>query len=114
MPYPVRKFRVGSISVAIWQNDSKDGNKFYSVTLDRRYKDKDGSWKSSNNLGINDLPKAILALQKAYEFVLFKEPELQEDINEDIKENDENNEEINGDVVSRGPKEDFNKDLFDF
>lgn len=73
MAAPVKKFRVGAVSCAVWQNDGKEGTKFFSVTMDRRYKDKEGNWKSTNSLGVNDLPKAILVLQKAFEFALLKE-----------------------------------------
>jgi hypothetical protein len=73
---PVKKFSVGGIQVAIWENDGNEGRKFYSVSFDRRYKDKEGNWQSTTSLGANDLPKAILALQKAYEYVALKEPEV--------------------------------------
>ena len=73
MAAPVKKFRVGAVSCAVWQNDGKDGSKFFSVTMERRYKDKEGNWKSTNSLGVNDLPKAVLVLQKAFEFALLKE-----------------------------------------
>lgn len=76
MASPVKKFSVGGIQVAVWENDGKEGRKFYNATFDRRYKDKDGKWQSTSSLGANDLPKAILALQKAYEFMLLKEPDV--------------------------------------
>jgi len=37
-----------------------------------RYRDKAGQWKGTNRLSLNDLPKAILALQKAYEYLMDK------------------------------------------
>ena len=73
---PIKKFSVGGIQLAIWENEGQEGRKFYSVSFDRRYKDKEGNWKSTTSLGANDLPKAILALQKAYEFIALKEPEV--------------------------------------
>ena len=75
MSFPVKKFSVGGIQVAVWENQGKEGNTFYSVSFDRRYKDKDDEWKSTTSLKKNDLPKAVLALQKAYEFIALKEPE---------------------------------------
>ena len=75
MSSPIKKFSVGGVQLAVWQNEGKEGNQFYTVSLDRRYKDKDDEWKSSNSYKKNDLPKAILALQKAYEFLALKEPE---------------------------------------
>jgi len=38
-----------------------------SVTLQRNYKDRNGSWKTTHSFRQNDLPKALLALQKAFE-----------------------------------------------
>ena len=44
------------------------------------YKDKSGEWKGSNSLSLNELPKAITALQQAYEYLLASgNPEVYED-----------------------------------
>lgn len=74
MVAPIKKFSVGGVQVAIWENEGKEGVQFNSVSFDRRYKDKEGNWQSTNSLKMNDLPKAILALQKAYEYLALKEP----------------------------------------
>lgn len=71
---PVKKYQAGSVSLAVWKNvyvDEKDGREgvLYSVTLERRYKDRSGVWQSTNSFRANDLPKASLLLQKGYEFV---------------------------------------------
>ncbi len=76
MVVPIKKFSVGGVQVAIWENEGKEGTQFNSVSLDRRYMDKEGNWQSTNSLKKNDLPKAILALQKAYEYITLKEPEI--------------------------------------
>ncbi len=73
MSNPVKKFSAGAVQVAIWENDGKEGAKFNTVSIQRSYKDKDGEWKSSNSLNTSDLPKAILTLQKAYEYLALKE-----------------------------------------
>ncbi len=75
MGSPVKKFSAGAVQVAVWQNEGKEGKQFNTVSLDRIYKDKNDKWKSSNSLHVNELPKAILALQKAYEFLVMKETE---------------------------------------
>ncbi|MDD3159649.1 MAG: hypothetical protein PHQ98_01640 [Candidatus ainarchaeum sp.] len=69
---PVKKIKIGLIEVAVWENTAQDGNKFFSTTLDKNYKDGE-NWKKTNSLNEKDLPKAILALQKAYEFIALKE-----------------------------------------
>ncbi len=80
MVAPVKKFNVGAVQAAVWNNDSKEGKRFFSVSFDKRYKDKEGNWKSSGSLMAGDLPKAILALQKAFEYVSLHEvtPMLEE------------------------------------
>lgn len=77
MSLPVKKFSVGGVQVAIWENEGKEGSVYYTVSFDRRYKDKNDEWKSTSSLKANDLPKAILALEKAYEYISLKEPETQ-------------------------------------
>ncbi|MBI2598559.1 MAG: hypothetical protein HYW50_05195 [Candidatus Diapherotrites archaeon] len=70
--FPVHRISVGGIQVAIWENESKEGKTFNTVTLDRRYKVGE-EWKSTNSFKVNDLPKASLALQKAFEYLSLKE-----------------------------------------
>lgn len=62
---PVNKEKVGGVTVSTWENEGKNG-KFYTITMQRAYKDGD-EWKNTQSLRVNDLPKAILALQKTYE-----------------------------------------------
>jgi len=75
---PEKKFSTGVISATVWKNtgvSKKDNESFEyrTVSLQRRYQDKDGVWKTSNSLRINDLPKASLVLDKAYEYIVLKE-----------------------------------------
>ena len=75
---PEKKFSTGVISATVWKNNGtskKDGSQveFRTISLQRRYTDKDGNWKSTNSLRINDLPKAALVLNKAYEYLVIKE-----------------------------------------
>jgi hypothetical protein len=77
---PEQKFRVGNISATIWNNESKkDGkiNQFKTVSFERNYKDKDDEWQTSNSLTVNDLPKAMVVLGKAYEFLALKQLETE-------------------------------------
>jgi len=74
---PEKKFSTGAISATVWKNAGKNNKtgepvEFRSVTLQRRYTDKEGKWQTSSNLRINDLPKASLVLQKAYEYLVLK------------------------------------------
>lgn len=71
----MKKFQVGAIQLALWENKGKERN-YFTVSFERRYTDTEGNWHGTNNLKINDLPKAVLVMQKAYEFALLKEPEI--------------------------------------
>ena len=73
---PEKNIRVGAVRAAIWKwtNTTKDGRTFdqRKVVLDRSYRDAAGVWKNTNSYDQNDLPKAILALQKCYEHLTTK------------------------------------------
>ena len=73
---PEKKFRAGPISATVWKNHGiKDGQatEYNTVSFERAYKDKDGNWKTTNSLRINDLPKAAVVLTKAYEELILRE-----------------------------------------
>lgn len=76
---PEKKFRAGAVVATIWQNQgtNKEGQVvgFKTVSLQRRYKDKEGNWKSAGSFRVSDLPKAALVMQKAYEYLVLKEKE---------------------------------------
>ena len=74
---PEKKFSTGVLTATVWENQgkNKDGDEvsFRTVSFQRRYMDKGGEWQSTNTLRVNDLPKASLVLQKAYEYLVMKE-----------------------------------------
>jgi len=75
MSQPETSFKVGAVRAAIFRNTMQRGPKTVSigkVILEVRYKDKDGQWKSTHSMSANELPKAILALQKAYDYLMTK------------------------------------------
>jgi len=79
MTQPEKRFSAGAIVATVWQNEgkSKDGQVvgYKTVSLQRRYKDKDGNWKSAGSFRISDLPRASLVMQKAFEYLVLKEKE---------------------------------------
>jgi len=76
---PEKKFSTGALVATVWQNTGtgKAGEEasYHTVSFQRRYKDKTGQWQSTNTLRVNDLPKASLILQKAFEYLVMKELE---------------------------------------
>jgi hypothetical protein len=74
---PEKKFSTGVISATVWNNKAvqKDGQpgEYKTISLQRRYKDKAGIWQSTSYLRVNDLPKAALVINKAYEYLVLRE-----------------------------------------
>lgn len=70
---PVKDFRVGSIRATIWPRRGVrvDGTGYQShnVVLERTYTDGRGQFQTTGSLDLNSIPKAILALKKAYEYL---------------------------------------------
>jgi hypothetical protein len=53
----------------LWENEATVNGKKASIlkaTIDRRYKDKDGTWKSSGSFSRNEIPLAVFCLLKAF------------------------------------------------
>ena len=69
MTQPEKKFKAGAVSATIWKNGEGDQS-YNTISLERAYKDKTGNWKNTNSLRLNDLPKARMVLDKAYEYVV--------------------------------------------
>ena len=71
---PEKKFRAGAISATVWLNKGHNGageeTEYKPISIERNYTDKEGKWQSTNSLRVNDLPKAGLVLQKAYEHIV--------------------------------------------
>ena len=74
---PEKKFSTGGLTATVWENQGKNKEgldvSYRTVSFQRRYMDKAGEWQSTNTLRVNDLPKASLVLQKAYEYLVMKE-----------------------------------------
>ena len=81
---PEKKFSVGAISATVWKNSTLNKDKepveYATISFDRRYKDKEGNWQSTNHLRTSDLPKAILVLNKAYEFLVLRDQVSQSEV----------------------------------
>ena len=80
---PEKKFRAGAIAATIWKNDvEKEGKtfEFKTVSLERNYKDKNDEWQTTSTLRINDIPKAVLVLNKAYEYLTLKEQNMHDEL----------------------------------
>ena len=75
---PLAKFKAGQVSSALWENEvqmPRGTVKILKATIQRRYKDKTGTWKSSTSFSRNEIPLTIHCLQKAFEKIIEKQNE---------------------------------------
>ena len=61
---PAKRFRVGSVTAAVWLN-----NGAYSVTLQKSYRDDGGAWQNTTTLFHGDVVCAMRALDRAECFI---------------------------------------------
>ena len=73
MAKPEMVFKAGAVRAAIFVNTiQRDGHviPIRKVTIEVRYRDKNGDWQGTNSLSLNEVPKAMTALQQSYEYML--------------------------------------------
>ncbi|MDD5134574.1 MAG: hypothetical protein PHP01_04085 [Phycisphaerae bacterium] len=72
------KIQAGQVSAALWENQVEIKGKTVTLlktTIQRRYRDRDGNWQSSNSFGRNEIPLAIYCLQKVFDKIIEKQKE---------------------------------------
>jgi hypothetical protein len=70
---PLAKYKAGPVSSALWQDIvqmPRGAVKILKATVQRRYKDKNGEWRSSGSFNRNEIPLAIHCLQKVFEKII--------------------------------------------
>jgi len=70
---PIEKFRAGPIACALWENEiTMDGQPktILKASVSRRYKDRNGNWKTSQSFSRNEIPLAIWCLWQAFETMI--------------------------------------------
>lgn len=73
---PLAKFRAGQVSCALWENEiNVNGNSktILKASIQRRYKDSSGNWKSSASFSRTEIPFAIYCLTKAFDKIVQEE-----------------------------------------
>lgn len=73
MAQPEIVFKHGRCQAAVFSKETttREGMTLQvrSVSFQKRYLDKNGEWQTSFYLDVNDLPKAVLVLQKAFDYL---------------------------------------------
>lgn len=73
MNQPLKKFRAGQASRALWEDEIViDGRNvtMLKATVERRYKDRNGERQSSQSFGRNEIPLVKYCLDKAFEAII--------------------------------------------
>ncbi len=66
---PVKKFRIGLITATVWKNEVEGGKPFYTVNLQRQYKNNAGEWQAGDSFNHDDLLSAAKILERAEEWI---------------------------------------------
>jgi len=73
---PEKVFQHGMVKAAIFANDREKDGRFFtvkSVSFQKLYRDRDGVMKTTSSLDVDDLPKAVVVLQKAYNYLTMRQ-----------------------------------------
>ncbi len=75
---PDKTFRLGLVNASVFTNvreatAEQEERAVRSVQLQRRYRDADGSWKTSTSFDLSNLPAAIEALRLALAYLVERE-----------------------------------------
>ena len=66
---PAAKIRLGRVQASIWENATENGVR-YAATFERRYKDAEGNWQSSQSYNDQELLLLAKAADKAHDEIL--------------------------------------------
>ena len=76
MTKPLKSFAAGGVRAAVWENEIQVNGSTKAVlkaSVERRYRDKSGTWKSSTSFSRNEIPLAVYRLEKAFETIVEEE-----------------------------------------
>jgi len=80
MNKPEKDFRIGPVRASVWLNERNvegDTVNFYSVRIEKSYKDGD-DWKNTSTFSVEDLPKVALVANEAYKDIRLRIKEGEE------------------------------------
>ena len=76
MAKPEKRFQKGACSVSIFTNEVEKNGKpirIKKAVFQKRYRDAQGEWQNTSSLDVNDIPKAVKALDAAYDYLTSKD-----------------------------------------
>ena len=79
---PVKVFRVRGITASVFANQTKKGDAFHKVCLQRTWWDGD-KYRTSDTFGRDEVPVALHVLMQAWQFVMTTEEAAKREASED-------------------------------
>lgn len=70
---PAKTFSLGRVRASVWENTTKEGETFHTVSFERSYKDKGGKWHNTNSYGAKDVLSLIRVAAQVARFCQFPE-----------------------------------------
>lgn len=78
---PVGRFINGNVQASLWSDKRQDreGNiqDYWTIILDKAYRDASGNWKYGRTLGARDLTHAIFVLQQVNNYIMEQQGQKQ-------------------------------------
>ena len=77
---PLKEYRIGQIRATLWNNKVEVEGKekiMTTIKLEKTYY-KDDEWHTTNNLNVNDLPKAVAVLDEAFRWLSLYQDEVEQ------------------------------------
>jgi len=67
---PVKVFRSGMIQASLWENQTKEGKPFLSITFKKGWLDKvTGEWKNTQNFSQQDMGNLMIVSMSSAQYV---------------------------------------------
>jgi len=81
---PAFKGKLDRVQIAIWENQSREGKLFYSVSFSRAFAKPDGkgetTWHQTNTFGEKDLDNLVQAVDLAKDWLTRQSPQKPEEV----------------------------------
>ena len=87
MKQPLKRIRAGPIVCALWENEATVKGRtvsFLKATVERRYKDSQGNWQSSQSFGKAEIPLVQWCLDQAFTVMIEERSVHAETIEEEV------------------------------
>jgi hypothetical protein len=70
---PLKQFRLGALSVAVWERRNDKGDVWFTATPQRAYKNQAEEWDYTTSFDANDLPVVAALMNQAFSFIVATE-----------------------------------------